>query len=79
MKQDQFTNLRGCLQFDKSGTRNEMCFEERFASLQNIMEMLSIKCRSNYNSSPYLTVDEQLVTFRGHCPFEKFIPSKPEK
>jgi len=25
-----------------------------------------------------LTVDEELVTFRGRCPFKQFIPSKPK-
>ena len=41
--------------------------------------MFSTKCRSNYNPSPYHTIDEQLVTFRGCCPFKMFIPSKPGK
>ena len=26
-----------------------------------------------------LTIDEQLVTFRGRCPFRQYMPSKPEK
>ena len=25
----------------------------------------------------FLTVDEELVTFRGRCPFKQYIPSKP--
>ena len=28
------------------------------AVVQNIMEMFSTKCRSNYNPSPYLIIDE---------------------
>ena len=43
------------------------------------MEMFSTKCRSNNNPSSYLTIDEQLVTFKGRCPFKMFIPSKPGK
>ncbi|XP_047141337.1 piggyBac transposable element-derived protein 4-like [Hydra vulgaris] len=43
------------------------------------MEMFTTKCKSNYNPSAYLTVNEQLVTFRGRCPFKMFIPTKPGK
>ncbi|XP_065651233.1 piggyBac transposable element-derived protein 4-like [Hydra vulgaris] len=43
------------------------------------MEMFITKCKSNYNPSAYLTVDEQLVTFRERCPFKMFIPTKPGK
>ncbi|XP_045571978.1 piggyBac transposable element-derived protein 4-like, partial [Salmo salar] len=32
-----------------------------------------------YNPGPEVTVDEQLVPFRGRCPFWKYMPSKPAK
>jgi len=32
-----------------------------------------------YIPNENITVDEQLVTFRGRCPFCQFIPSKPGK
>ena len=41
--------------------------------------MFSAKCRGNYYPSAFITVDEQLVSFRGRCPFKMFIPSKPGK
>ena len=70
MQRDQFIDLQQCIPFDKRETRNERSFEDKFAPLRNIMEMFSTKCRSNYNPSPYLTIDEQQVTFRGCCPFK---------
>ena len=32
-----------------------------------------------YTSHEYLTVDKQLVPFRGRCPFKHYLPSKPDK
>ena len=43
------------------------------------MDRFSTKCRSQYKPSAYVTVDEQLVTFRGRCGFKMFIPNKPGK
>ncbi|XP_065665565.1 piggyBac transposable element-derived protein 4-like [Hydra vulgaris] len=79
MQRDRFVNLRRCIRFDERETRNQRRFEDKFAPLRNIMEMFITKCKSNYNPSAYLTVDEQLVTFRGRCPLKMFIPTKPGK
>jgi len=43
------------------------------------VERFATKCRSSYKSGAFVTVDEQLVTFRGRCPFKMFIPNKPGK
>jgi hypothetical protein len=32
-----------------------------------------------YNPGTNVTVDEQLVGFRGRCPFKQYIPKKPAK
>ncbi|XP_068243792.1 piggyBac transposable element-derived protein 4-like [Palaemon carinicauda] len=36
-------------------------------------------CKKNYTPSEFVTIDEMLVAFRGHCPFRQYIPSKPAK
>ena len=66
MQRDQFIDLRQCIRFDERETRNERGFHDKFASLRNII-------------SPDLTIDEQLVTFRGCFPLKMFSPSKPPK
>ena len=35
--------------------------------------------RDAYTPGPHMTVDEQLVCFRGKCPFRQYIPLKPGK
>ena len=35
--------------------------------------------RDSYTPEPHMTVDEQLVCFRGRCLFRQYIPSKPGK
>ncbi|CAE1279103.1 unnamed protein product [Acanthosepion pharaonis] len=36
-------------------------------------------CGTHYIPHEFLTVDEQLLVFQGHCPFRMYIPNKPEK
>jgi hypothetical protein len=79
MSRNRFCLLRRCLRFDDKATREQRRQQDKFSPLRNIMNLFSTKCRANYNPSPFITVDEQLVTFRGRCPFKMFIPSKPGK
>ncbi|CAG4952254.1 unnamed protein product [Colias eurytheme] len=37
------------------------------------------ECRINYIPGSHVTVDEQLLGFRGRCPFRMYIPNKPSK
>jgi len=36
-------------------------------------------CRASYKSRSQLCIDEQLVVYRGRCPFKIYIPRKPGK
>ena len=33
----------------------------------------------HYIPGPFITIDEQLVPFRGRCSFIQYLPSKPDK
>lgn len=37
------------------------------------------QCRKNYTLGSYLTLDEQLIGFRGKAPFRMYLPNKPDK
>lgn len=52
---------------------------DKFALVSEIWNILIDKCQKNYQPSSYLTIDEQLVGFRGKCPFKMYIPSKRNK
>lgn len=74
MARNRFTELLRYLRFDCRSERNS---QDKFAPLRQVFEEIVTKFRANYSSGSELTVDEQLVSFRGRCPFKMFIPSKP--
>lgn len=74
MARNRFTELLRYLRFDCRSERNS---QDKFAPLRQIFEEIVTKFRANFSSGSELTVDEQLVSFRGRCPFKMFIPSKP--
>ncbi|XP_072384398.1 uncharacterized protein [Diabrotica undecimpunctata] len=65
MSKFRFEFLTACLRFDDKTTRAER---------REITH-----CKINYKSSSYLTIDEQLVGFRGKCNFRMYTPNKPAK
>lgn len=75
----RFKFVLNCLKFDDKETRAERRVNNKLAPISNIWEMLLTNCRNNYKPGSYLTIDEQLVGFRGRCPFRMYIPSKPNK
>lgn len=79
MSENRFKFLLTCLRFDNKATRDERRKQTKFAPISEIFEILINNCKRNYRPSSYVTIDEQLVGFRGQCPFKMFLPSKPDK
>ncbi|CAH2108113.1 unnamed protein product [Euphydryas editha] len=79
MSKDRFDFLLNCLRFDDKSTRQERQVTDKFAPIREIWEKLIAVCRDSYEPGSYVTVDEQLLGFRGRCPFRMYIPSKPDK
>lgn len=79
MSRERFIFLMNCLRFDSRDTRNERKQSDSFTHIREIWEIFIEICRSSYTPSTYLTIDEQLVGFRGRCPFRIYIPNKPAK
>ncbi|CAB3225846.1 unnamed protein product [Arctia plantaginis] len=60
-------------------TRQDRRASDKFAPIREFWEKFIGHCKQWYKPSSYLTIDEQLVGFRGRCPFRIYIPNKPNK
>ena len=76
MSRSRFTFLCTCLRFDDKSTRNR---DDRFAPIREIWTKFIENCPICYNMSDKITVDEQLLSFRGRCVFRMYMKSKPDK
>ena len=79
MSLKRFQTIMKFLRFDDKRTREERRSRDKLAPIRELWEMFIQRCRSSYNPSENCTVDEQLVGFRGRCPFRMYIPSKPAR
>lgn len=79
MSQGRFEFLLNCLRFNDPDTWQERQKADKFAPVREIWDIFIEICGKMYISSENLTVDEQLLAFRGRCPFCMFIPNKAAK
>ncbi|XP_069604265.1 piggyBac transposable element-derived protein 4-like [Ranitomeya imitator] len=79
MSVDRFEAIRRCIRFDEKRTRPVRLATDKLAPISNIWNLFIKNCYKLYNSSEYVTVDEQLLAFRGPCKFIQYMPSKPAK
>lgn len=79
MTMKRFFFLLRCIRFDDYRDRQSRKEIDNFAAFREIFELFLANCENNYTLSEYTTIDEQLVAFRGRCPFRVYIPSKPAK
>ncbi|GBP21878.1 PiggyBac transposable element-derived protein 4 [Eumeta japonica] len=79
MSAERFDFLLGCIRFDDKNTRRERRESDRLAPIRDVWEKFIENCKKLYKPGSYITVDEQLVGFRGRCPFRMYIPNKPNK
>ncbi|XP_045067740.1 piggyBac transposable element-derived protein 4-like [Coregonus clupeaformis] len=70
------------LRFDDRQTRAERRAAgggDKLAAVREVWDKWVERLPLLYNPGADVTVDEQLVPFRGRCPFRQYIPSKPAK
>lgn len=79
MPERRFAFLIRCLRLDDAATRLERVKDDRLAPIRALWEALVVHCKEHYTPGPHLTVDEQLMAFRGRCSFRMYIPNKPAK
>ena len=79
MARNRFSAKTRCLRFDSKIDRPTRRAQDKLAPLRDCCNQNFAKFRGNFIPSENLCVDEQLVLFRGRCPFRVYIPSKPGK
>ena len=72
----RFKERLRCIRFDVRAERNR---NDKLAPIRRIFEMMATKFRSSYRAGVNITVDEQLMTYRGRYPFKMFLKEKPGK
>ena len=79
MSMKRFIELTTALGFDVKITRSNRRDKDIFAPLRDIFDEVNKQLQKNYIPSKCLTVDEQLVPWRGQCKFLQYLPSKLDK
>ncbi|XP_044760276.1 piggyBac transposable element-derived protein 4-like [Coccinella septempunctata] len=79
MSYNRFRFLCRCIRFDNIHDRHERRQFDKLAPIRNIFERFVDHCKYVFVPSPYLTIDEQLIAFRGRCSFRMYMPAKPAK
>ncbi|GFN88544.1 PiggyBac transposable element-derived protein 4 [Plakobranchus ocellatus] len=67
------------MRFDDKETRAARRAKDIFAPFCEIWEDFNANLAREYVPGPVLTVDEQLMPWRGRCAFLQDLPSKPDK
>ena len=75
----RFREFLSCARFDDKSTRQERQATDKLAAIRELFDSFAEKCQALYTPSPYVCIDETLVSFRGKCPFRVYIPSKPDR
>ena len=79
MSSARFCFLMRVLKFDDSRTRRQRREVDKLAPIRSLWEKFIDACKNVYVPGPHLTIDEQLVPFRGKTSFKMYIPNKPAK
>lgn len=77
MSRNRFQNILRVIRFDNAGERRKKRSPDKLQPIREYFEIWNDYLQDAYIPSWCMTVDEQLVTFRGKCPFRQYIPSKP--
>lgn len=79
MGKNRFASLLRFLRFDDKNTRSVRKSRDKLAPIRELWECVNQNLKKFYLPGENLTIDEQLVPFRGRVSFKQYLPSKPDK
>ena len=79
MSRRRYQQILRVLRFDDAKERRRNRYLDKLQPIKEVFETWESYLRDAYISGPCMKVDEQLLCFRGRCPFRQYIPSKPGK
>ena len=75
----RFKQFLRCIRFDNIYSRTERRKTDCLAAISDIWNMFLSQIRQHYVPDADITVDEQLLGYRGRVPGRTYMPSKPKK
>ncbi len=79
MSLSRFHEISRALRFDDKLQRPARHREDKLAPIRSLWEMWTHRLPLLFNPGKDVTVDEQLVPFKGRCRFRQYMPKKPAK
>lgn len=82
MSRERFKFISTNVTFDDINARaHKIAFNrnDKFHKMSEVFEIIRSNCCQAFDPGKYLCVDEELYSFRGHCNFRQFMPSKPSR
>ncbi|GBP86818.1 PiggyBac transposable element-derived protein 4 [Eumeta japonica] len=79
MGKNRFASLLRFLRFDDKNTRSLRKSKDKLAPIRELCEYVNQNLKKFYLPGENLTIDEQLVSFRGRVSFKQYLPCKPDK
>lgn len=79
MPRQRFEFLLSHLRFDDKSTRGERKKTDKLAAIREIWDNFISNSKNYFKPGETVTIDEQLLSFRGRCAFRVYIKSKPDK
>lgn len=75
----RFKLLLRFIRFDDKTSRSERRKKDKLAPIRDIWNLVNTNFKKFYTPGDNITIDEQLLPFRGRCSFRQYMPSKPDK
>lgn len=79
MGRNTFQKILRFIRTDNHETRQERRAVDKLAPIRDVWEIFTNNCQRCLVPESQVCVDEQLVGFRGRCPFRVYMKSKPDR